>query len=127
MYVNFNENPRGNYYAGDCVIRAINIVTGISCDEIYTTLCAEGFYLGDWGNTNASWDWYLRSLGFKRHICPNDCPFCYSLVDFANDHPTGKYIVATGTHAVAVVNGDYYDAWDSGHVTPIYYYTKEGE
>ena len=63
MYVNFNENPRGNYYAGDCVIRAINIVTGISWDEIYTTLCAEGFYLGDWGNTNASWDWYLRSLG----------------------------------------------------------------
>ena len=62
MYVNFNENPRGNYYAGDCVIRAINIVTGISWDEIYTILCAEGFYLGDWGNTNASWDWYLRSL-----------------------------------------------------------------
>ena len=40
MYVNFNENPRGNYYAGDCVVRAINIVTGISWDAIYTTLCA---------------------------------------------------------------------------------------
>ena len=127
MYVNFNENPRGNYYAGDCVIRAINIVTGISWDEIYTALCAEGFYLGDWGNSNACWDWYLRDKGFKRYICPNECPSCYSLEDFANDHPTGKYIVATGTHAVAVVNGDYYDAWDSGRVTPIYYYTKEGE
>lgn len=124
MYVNFNGNPRNNYYAGDCVVRAISIVTGEDWDKIYTELCAEGFYLGDWGNSNAVWDSYLRSRGFVRYVCPNDCPFCYSLADFANDHPTGTYVVATGTHAVAVVDGDYYDSWDSGHVIPIYYYEK---
>ena len=125
MYLHYNKNPRGNYRAEDCVIRAISIVTGDSWDSIYAALCAEGFYLGDWGNVNGAWDWYLRSKGFKRYICPNDCPYCYSVADFAEEHKRGSYIVATGTHAVAVVDGNYIDAWDSGGVIPIYYYTKE--
>lgn len=127
MYIPYNENPRGNMYAGDCVIRAINIVTGKSWNEIYLSLCAEGFYVGDWGSNNGAWDWYVRSMGFKRYICPNDCPHCYSVADFANEHPNGKYILATGDHAIAVVDGNYIDAFDSGRLTPIYYYTKEGE
>lgn len=127
MYKEFNENPRENYEAQDCVIRAISITTGKSWNEVYVALCAEGFYVGDWGNVNGAWDWYVRSLGFKRYICPNECPHCYSIADFANEHPTGTFIVATGTHAVGVVNGDYYDAWDSGKEIPIYYYAKEDE
>ena len=125
MYIHYNENPRENYRAQDCVIRAISVVTGDSWDKIYVELCAEGFYIGDWGNDNGAWDWYLRNKGFKRYICPNDCPFCYSVEDFANDHATGKYIAATGNHAVAIVDGDYFDAYDSGNSTVIYYYTKE--
>lgn len=127
MYIYYNENPRGNYYAGDCVIRAISVVTGKTWEEIYAALCAEGFYIGDWGNNNGAWDWYLRSLGYKRYICSNDCPYCYSVADFANDHPTGKYVLASGTHAIALVSGNWYDSWDSGSVPIIYYYTKEGE
>lgn len=127
MYIYYNENPRGNYHAEDCVIRAISIVTGLSWEEIYVALCVEGFYVGDWGNNNAAWDWYLRSNGFKRYICPNDCPYCYSVADFANDHPQGSYILASGTHAVALIDGDYYDTFDSGKSPVIYYYTKEGD
>lgn len=62
--------------------------------------------LGAETNANHVWDTYLRKQGFKRYICPNDCPFCYSINDFANDHKTGSFIVATGSHAVAVVDGD---------------------
>lgn len=127
MYVKYNENPRGNFRAGDCVVRAISKVTGETWDKIYTDLCAEGFELGDWGNSNKVWDWYLRSRGFKRYICPNDCPYCYSLEDFAREHPTSSYLVATGSHLVALIEGDWWDSWDSGSVTPIFYYTKEGE
>lgn len=103
VYIRYNKNPRDNYYAGDCVIRAISIVTGDTWEQIYAALCAEGFYIGDWGNNNGVWDWYLRSKGFKRYICPNDCPYCYSVIDFAKEHTTGSYIVATGSHAVAIV------------------------
>lgn len=127
MYIEYNENPRGNYYAGDCVIRAISVVTGEPWEKIYTELCAEGYEMGDWGNSNAVWDSYLRRRGFKRYVCPNDCPFCYSLANFAEDHPSGRYVVGTGNHAIAVIDGDWWDAWDSGLVVPILYYTKEGE
>lgn len=125
MYVKYNNNPHRNLRAGDCVIRAISIVTGDSWNKVYAELCTEGFYIGDWGNNNGVWDGYLRKRGFKRHICPNDCPYCYSIADFADEHPRGSYIAATGTHAVAVVNGDYIDSWDSGSQIPIYYYSKE--
>lgn len=124
MYVKYNENPRGNYQAGDCAIRAIMIATGETWEKIYAALCVEGNYLGDWGNVNAAWDYYLRSRGFKRYICPNECPMCYSIADFAEDHPSGIYIAATGTHAVAVVDGNWYDSWDSAGEVPIYYYQK---
>lgn len=124
MYVNYNKNPRGNYRAGDCVIRAISVATGDTWEKIYADLCAEGFSAGEWGNANPVWDAYLRRRGFKRYICPNECSYCYSIADFAAEHPTGVYIVATGNHAVAVVNGDYIDSWDSGGQIPIYYYRE---
>lgn len=127
MYIYYNKNPRKNYNAGDCVIRAISIITGDSWDDIYDDLCDEGKYIGDWGNNNAVWDIYLRRRGFKRYICPNDCPYCYSVKDFAKEHKRGKYLLSTGNHLVAVENGYYIDAWDSGTQIPIYYYTKDGD
>ena len=125
MYVFYCNNPANNLRAGDCVIRAICKVTGVTWEKVYTELSVEGYGLADWGNSYHVWHTYLRRQGFKCYVCPNECPFCYSINDFANDHKTGSFIVATGSHAVAVVDGDYYDSWDSGSEIPIYYYTKE--
>lgn len=127
MYIKFNPNPRENWRAGDCVVRAISAVTGRPWTEIYAELSLEGFYSGDWGNSNGVWDAYLRRSGFKRYICPNECSYCYSIADFAAEHPRGKYLAATGRHVVAIIDGDYWDSWDSGQEIPIYYYTMEEE
>lgn len=124
MFVKYNNNPRNNYLAGDCVIRAISVATGDSWQKVYTALSAEGMYVGEWGNNNSVWDNYLRSREFKRYICPNECPACYTIADFAMEHPSGTYIAATGRHAVAVVDGNWYDSWDSAGEVPIYYYQK---
>lgn len=43
---------------------------------------------------------------------------------FAADHPTGTYIVNVANHEVAVVDGIYYDTWDSGYKSLYGYYTK---
>lgn len=126
MYVYYNPNPRGRWYAGDCVIRAISKAEGQDdWEKIYSGLSAYGFMIGEWGNHNAVWDAYLRDHGYKRYICPNTCPFCYSIADFAREHPEGTYIVGTGRHAVAIVGGNVFDSWDSSGQTPIYYYKKE--
>jgi hypothetical protein len=122
-FIKYNANPL-NKNAGDCVIRAISKATHKKWDDIYLALSAKGFDLKDWGNSNAVWDAYLRQIGYYRHIVPDTCPDCYTIREFAKDKPNGTYIVATGTHVVAVVDGIYFDTFDSGDMPVIYYYSR---
>lgn len=122
-YVYYNEHPFGKQN-GDGVIRAISKVMNYTWEQTYIELCILGYTMRDWGDSNEVWDAYLRGCGFKRRVIPNTCPDCYTVSDFTYDHPTGEYILATGSHAVAVINGDYYDSWDSGNEVPIYYYSR---
>ena len=119
-----NPNPKNNL-TGDCVIRAISIAENRSWDDIFIELMVKCFNLKDMPSTNRAWGAYLHDLGYKRTVIPNECPDCYTLTDFTNDHPKGTYIVATGTHAIAARNGNYYDTWDSGQETVLYYWSKE--
>ena len=122
-YKYYNPNPTGND-TGDCVIRAISKVMNQSWDETYWGLCDQGFLMGDWGDSNRVWDTYLRDNGFVRRVISNTCPNCYTVKEFCHDNPYGVFILATGNHVVAIVNGNYYDSWDSGNEVPIYYYTQ---
>lgn len=124
MFVLYNPNSKGNWRAGDCVIRAITKALDTDWGRVYSELSVYGYSLGDWGNSNFVWDAYLRDIGFKRYVLPNSCPLCYTVSDFADEHPKGTYILATGRHAVTVSDGNYYDSWDSGKEVPIYYYHK---
>lgn len=123
-FVKVNPNPYGRV-TGDCVIRAITIAQDRSWDDIYLALSVYGFEIGDWGNSNDVWGSYLKQQGYKRNVIPNTCPDCYTVRDFAEDHKRGTFILCTGTHVVTVINGNYYDAWDSGNEVPIYYWEKE--
>ena len=76
-------------------------------------------------SSNAVWGAYLRHQSFRRYIIPNECPDCYTVSDFCCDYPKGVYVLATGTHVVTVIDGEYYDTWDSGNEVPIYYFKKE--
>lgn len=120
MYIHYNGNPCG-LSIGDCVIRAISIVTGYSRHKVYAGLCLQGFPCTIWGNSNAVWADYLKSLGFKRYTVYGK----HTVGEFAEKHPHGRYIIGTGSHAVAVVYGDIIDSWDSGQEIVQYYFTKE--
>ena len=122
MYIHFNGNPCGKNI-GDCVIRAISIVTGMSRHKVYAGLCLFGYPCTVWGNSNSIWGDFLQYLGFKMHRIHKNTR--YTVADFAGEHPTGRYILGTGEHAVAVVDGDIIDSWDSSQEIPIYYFTKE--
>ena len=56
-------------------------------------------------SANNVWGSYLRDIGYKRYIIPNTCPDCYTVRDFCIEHAHGRYILATGSHVVAVVDG----------------------
>lgn len=124
MYKYYNPNPLGQR-TGDCVIRAICKALNKTWDEVYILLCLEGFCFKDWGNTNAVWDAFLRKQGFKRYTISNTCPNCYTISDFAHDHPAGTYILATGTHLVTIRDEIIYDLFDSSDEVPIFYYHKK--
>lgn len=124
MYIKSNPNP-DNLMTEDCTIRAIAIATDKSWDETYIDVCIKGFVMKRMPSTNSVWAEYLKDQGFSRHIVPDTCPHCYTVRDFCGEHFKGTYILGTGSHAIAVIDGDYYDAWDSGDEVPLYYFTKE--
>lgn len=123
-FVETNKNPF-NKKVGDCVVRAIALVLNDDWDRIYIDLVLEGFALKDMPSANYVWGSYLHRWGFERKAIPNTCPKCYSVKQFCEDHPTGRYILATGTHVVAVSGGNYFDTWDSGDEVPVYYWERE--
>lgn len=122
-FIFYNPNPKGSY-VGDCTIRALSKALSVPWNKIYSDLAIQGYAMADMPSSNRVWGQYLKGLGYRRYVIPNTCPDCYTLKDFCEDNPRGTYIVGTGTHVVTVKDGDYYDTWDSGDETPIFYYME---
>ena len=120
----FNPNPSGKR-VGDCVIRGICFLTSQDWETTYFEIAILGYEMNDMPSSNAVWAEYLRRRGYKRYVIPDTCPDCYTVKDFCRDNPHGKFLLATGSHVVAVKDGDYFDAWDSGNEIPICFWTKE--
>ena len=123
-FVSYNPNPVG-LKVGDCVVRALSKALGQDWGQTYIDLCVEGCLRCDMPSANAVWGAYLRRKGFAREIIPNTCPDCYTVDDFCADHPNGTYILALDGHVVSVVDGQYFDTWQSGREVPIYYWHRK--
>ena len=113
-YVFFNPNPK-NARVGDCAVRAVAKAIGQDWKDAYIGLCSEGLAFKDMPSANYVWGMYLQRYGFEEHMISSICPQCVTVAQFAENHPKGRYVLATQNHVVAVVNGDYFDTWDSGN------------
>lgn len=123
-YKYYNPNPLG-LSVGDCTIRAISKVIERDWKQTYLLLITKGYQMYDMPSANRVWGEFLRSQGFVRHTIPDSCPDCYTVREFCFDHPAGTFVIGTGEHVIAVVDGDYYDSWDSGREIPIYYFERQ--
>ena len=121
-YIFFNPNPLGKR-VGDCVVRAVAKLTEQDWETVYRGIAQAGFELCDMPSSNAVWAAYLKQLGYRRFVIPDTCPNCYTVRDFCFDNPRGRFLLATGSHVVTVINGNHYDAWDSGNEIPVYYWS----
>lgn len=126
MYIFVNQNPQ-NKLVGDCTIRAISTALNQEWQETYIGLLIEGYIMYDMPSANRVWGNYITQKGFKRQVLPTECPTCYTVKDFCDEHPHGTYILAISGHVVAVIDGNYYDTWDSGDENPIYYWERKEE
>lgn len=126
MWREFNPNPAGRV-VGDCAVRAVSAALGVSWETAFALIAAAGYNMADMPSSNGVFGAVLRQHGFYRHTVPNECPDCYDIGDFADDHQTGIYVVGTGNHVVTIKDGVVFDSWDSRKEIPLYYWSREVE
>ena len=121
MWIRANPNP-AKREVPDCVIRAVCIALNKpwleASDEIYAVARADYSVTVD----DHVWGHYLYMKGFEPFLNPFECPKCVTVREFTKMYPTGTYIIGTGNHAIAVIDGDYYDSWDSGNTIPSFFW-----
>lgn len=111
----------------DCVIRALAIILDKTWYEVYDDLYLVGREEASVSCHDDVWGLYLRMNGFGPFLIPETCPRCTTIRNFTKYYPKGKYVIGTGSHAVAVVDGDYYDSWDSGDEVPSFFWRQNNE
>lgn len=124
-FIYYNPNPKGKD-TGDCVIRALTLLFDKTWYEIYHDLCNKGYDICELPSSNNLWGQYLQEKGFKRLPLPDYCPLCYTVADFCRENPTGEFLLALNEHVVYVLNGNYYDSWDSGSKNPLFVWKRKG-
>lgn len=125
LWKRFNPNPQGRI-TGDCTVRALCAVTGKDWDTMHRELCDLSREMADMPASDRVWWELLRQYGFRWKKLIDRCPDCYTVRDFARDHPYGDFVLGPPEHAVAVIDGRYWDSWDSGDTVPTYYLARIG-
>ena len=126
MFREFNNNPTGRR-VGDCAIRAVSLALNKDWESTYLLIALNGLQMGDMPSSNSVWGSVLRQAGSVRENLPNTCPDCYTVRDFCEEHPKGTYVLGLSGHVVTAKDGNWYDIWDSGDETVLFYWRRKGE
>lgn len=127
-----NPNPRWNeqrglvWHVGDCVIRALANSIGCSWLDAFDYLTSrarrdfsvpnDGKDLRKWlTESGAIWNPCVAKSGKKR----------LTVLEFAETHPTGRFILRVASHECAVVDGVVLDAWNPGAKTVYGFFDME--
>lgn len=110
---------------GDCVIRALCKATGWDWKKAYCFAFISTIKEQFMPNCKDGERIVYKKLGYKWHA-HNNRKKRPSVLEFAQDHPEGTYVLSLAKHHVCVSNGSYYDIWDSGR-RKIYGYWQKPE
>lgn len=128
VYYQPNKKDLKDQY-GDCTIRALSKVldcTWIEAFDAMIPLCRKAQATNIFSTPITVRKELLKELGFEYHGVSVVKGRKRPTVDsFAKDHPTGRYLCNVANHVVAVVDGKYYDTWNSGHCSLYGYFEKE--
>lgn len=111
---------------GDCVIRALTKALGMEWMEVFEELLPYAKELQCMPNSKCCYEKYLTDKGFTYIGISNKKGSKRPTVQsFAKNHKEGTYFLNLANHVVAVVDGYFYDTWDSGDCCMYGYYVKE--
>ena len=107
----YNPSPAGRNVC-DSAVWAIAkaLALGTDWETAYALIALNGYLMGDIPSSNSVWGAVLRQNEYSRRAIPNSCLDCYTIENFAEDHPEGTYVVGTEAHVVTVKGGA---IWDS--------------
>ena len=118
------KDLKDNY--GDCVIRPLTKVLDMEWLKVFDSLLPYARELQCMPNGKPCYEKFLKDNGFSYVGISNKKGSKRPTVDrFAKDHKTGTYVLRVANHVVAVVNGYYYDTWDSGEKSLYGYWEKQ--
>ena len=110
---------------GDCVIRALTKLTGKEWPQVFDELIPIAKEYQCMPNNKPCYETYLKQNGFTYKGISNKKGTKRPTVDrFAKDNPEGLYFLIVANHVVAVVDGIYYDTWESGSKSLYGYWSK---
>lgn len=103
---------------GDCTIRALSKVMEtdwLATFDFTIPYCRKHQVPNIWFCPANKRKEIFSEMGYEYHGISNKKGTKRPVVwKFAKDHPNGRYLVNVANHVVAVVDGKYYDTWDSG-------------
>lgn len=110
----YNPNPITDK-ANDCSFRAYCAAEGMAWEEAYRMAVEMGISIGYMPNDNSTCTAVMDSMGYEYvKITREQKEKGYNVKEFARDHSVGTYIVSVRGHLVTVIDGQYWDSWDSG-------------
>ena len=117
MWKYYNPNPKEKN-TGDCAVRALSKAMNVSWEKAKLLLDGYSMDMAEVETSDLVWGRILTEHGFRMRAlyCDDGC----TLDGFCRSNPKGIYVVKLPNHVVCVVNGHYYDSWDSGKEIPIY-------
>lgn len=121
MYVRHTANPQRE--TNDCAIRSIANATGRPWQNVMRELCDIAIEMYDMPNSTRVIDEYF----YNRKIFANQPSQPTNVLQFASEHPSGRFVVCLTDHAISIIDGDYYDLVDSGKGEIVDYYEVKGE
>lgn len=117
VYYQPNELDKHDIY-GDCTIRVLSKVFNCFWKEAFKRqipYCLKYQVTSAFDCPAKQAKIILKELGFEYHSIKVPKGSKRPTVEsFAREHTAGRYIVNVARHVVAVVDGKYYDTWDSG-------------
>lgn len=126
-WIEYNPNPSNNTKANDCTVRAYCAAENLEWDEAYDIACKYGKNYAFMPSDKTTVARIVEDeFGYTEHkLSKEEKDQKMTLNDFAIKNCDGTYLVMLPGHLVAVVDGEYYDSWDSGKKRVQKYFSKK--
>lgn len=122
----FNPNPAG-HKVGDCVVRAIVVMTGKDWNTVYSELCLLGAELKAMPSDQLTYEEYLKRNGYgKMRITVHKGSKRPTVTEMTkrSRRDNEDYICQIANHLTAIKDGVNLDLWDCGEKSLYAYWVK---